>query len=104
MLFELCPNTKQCNVTFKGNHKDVNNIKSCLKVLNECGENVPRFVSHYLDELPPVTFNNMDVSNLLCKMKRLHSEICTLRHTVKLQADIGEDLQTVTSIINRRVL
>ena len=70
VLFELCPNTKQRYIVFKGNQKDVNNIKSCLKVLNECGENIPQFVSHYLDELPPVTFNNMDVSNLLGKMER----------------------------------
>ncbi|CAM4574518.1 unnamed protein product [Leuciscus chuanchicus] len=83
LLFELCPNTKQ--------------------LLNECGANIPRFVSHYLDELPPVTFNNMDVSNLLCKMERLHSEMCALRHAVKLQAEVGEDLRSVTSTIDRRV-
>lgn len=103
VLFELCPNTKQRFVAFKGHQKDVNNIKSCLKVLNECGENIPHFVSHFLDELPPVTFNSMDVSNLLSKMERLHSEICALRQAVKLQADVGEDLRTVTSTIDRRV-
>lgn len=37
VLFELCPDTRQRCVAFKGNQKDVNNIKSCLKVLNECG-------------------------------------------------------------------
>ncbi|XP_077367678.1 uncharacterized protein LOC144011015 [Festucalex cinctus] len=52
LLFELC-STTQRNVLHKGAQKDVNNIKSCLKVLNECGENIPRFVSHYLDDLPP---------------------------------------------------
>lgn len=50
-----------------------------------------------------MTFNNMDVSNLLCKMERLHSEMCALRHSVKLQAEVGEDLRSVTSIIDRRV-
>lgn len=103
VLFELCPNTKQRCVAFKGNQKDANNIKSCLKVLNECGENIPRFVSHYLDELPPVTFNNMDVTNLLSKMERLHSEVCALRHTVKLQADVGDSLYAVTTAIDQRV-
>ncbi|KAL7400814.1 hypothetical protein ABVT39_018298 [Epinephelus coioides] len=74
LLFELCPDTKQRCVAFKGSQKDANNIKSCLKVLNECGENIPHFVSHYLDELPPVTFNSLDVSSLLSKVERLHSE------------------------------
>ncbi len=74
VLFELCPDTKQRCVTYKGNQKDANNIKCCLKVLNECGDNISRFVSHYLDDLQPLSFNNLDVSNLLSKMERLHSE------------------------------
>ncbi len=72
-------------------------------MLNECGENIPRFVSHFLDELPPVTFNNVDVSSLLCRMERLHSEVNALRHALKLQADIGEDLRAATTIIDNRV-
>ncbi|TNN43005.1 hypothetical protein EYF80_046802 [Liparis tanakae] len=32
------------------------------KVKNECRENIARCVSHYLDELPPVTSSNMDIS------------------------------------------
>ncbi len=48
-------------------------------------------------------FNNVDVSNLLCEMERLHSEVCALRHAVKFQADIGEDLYTVTTTTDSRV-
>lgn len=51
VLFELCPSS-QLNISHKGAQKDTNNIKSCLKVLSECGENVPRFVSYYLEDLP----------------------------------------------------
>ncbi|MEQ2170352.1 hypothetical protein GOODEAATRI_034660 [Goodea atripinnis] len=36
-----------------------NNVKVCLKVLNECRDDVSRFMSHYLDELLPVTFTNI---------------------------------------------
>lgn len=75
-LFELCPDTKQRCVVHKG--KTSKNIKSCLKLLNEQLENIPRFVSHNLGELPPVTHNNLDMSEWL------HSEVYTLRHTVKL--------------------
>lgn len=39
----------------------IKNTKSCMKVLNECGENV----CHYLEDLPPVTFSDMDVCSLL---------------------------------------
>lgn len=48
-------------------------------------------------------FNNLDVSNLLGKIERLHSEVCALRHASKLQADIGEDLRTVTETLGSRV-
>lgn len=33
--------------------------------MNECGENTPRIVSHYLDKLPLVAFSNMDIYCLL---------------------------------------
>ncbi|KAL7374985.1 hypothetical protein ABVT39_010259 [Epinephelus coioides] len=64
-LFEVSPNTSQRCVSQKGAQKDLNNIKMCLTVLNKCGEDIPRFVSHFLDELPRVSFNHMDVSALL---------------------------------------
>ncbi|KAL7373446.1 hypothetical protein ABVT39_006953 [Epinephelus coioides] len=88
-LFELCPTTQR-NISHKGAQKDVNNIKSCLKVLNECGDNVPRFVSHYLDELPPVTFTNMDVCGLLRKVEQLHTEVSSVKHALHLQTEISE--------------
>lgn len=70
VLFELCPSTQR-NVIHKGAHKDANNVKSCLKLLNEVGENIPRFVSHFLDELPPVTFNSLDVLACLAELNIL---------------------------------
>lgn len=84
MLFELCPTTQR-NISHKGAQKDANNIKSCLKVLNECGDNVPRFVSYYLDKLPPVTFSNMDVCGLLCKVEQLHAEVSAMKHALHRQ-------------------
>ncbi|KAL7393611.1 hypothetical protein ABVT39_013607 [Epinephelus coioides] len=102
VLFELCP-TLQRYVSHKGQQTDANNIKSCLKVLNACGENIPRFVSHYLDELPPVSFSNMDVWSLLGRMEKMHVEICSLKKTMQLQADISEELRAITMDVNCRV-
>lgn len=63
LLFEVCPKTTQRCVLYKGPQKDINNVKACIKVLNECREDIPRFVSFYLDELPPVTFSSIDGLN-----------------------------------------
>ena len=105
VLFELCPDTKQRQVTYKGAQKDVNNVKACLRVLNECGVNIPRFVSHNLDDLPPVTFNNLDVSSLLGKLEGVYSEVCVcaLRHSMKMKADIEDELRAVSVTLGARV-
>ncbi len=102
VLFELCPTTQR-NVSHKGPQKDVNNIKSCLKVMNECGKDVPRFVSHYLDELPPVSFDSIDVSSLLGRMEQLSAELCSMKHALQLHVNVCEDLRVITVDINRRV-
>lgn len=99
VLFEMCPTTQRC-VSHKGAQKDENNIKSCLKVMNECGENIPRFVLHYLDELPPVTFT---ISNLLVKLERLQADVCPMKCAMQLQANISEDTQTITVELERQV-
>lgn len=45
LLFDMCTTTTRC-IKHKGPQKDINNIKDCLRMLDECGENIPRFVSH----------------------------------------------------------
>ena len=102
VLFDVC-NTKQRNVTHKGLHKDANNIKCCLKVLNECGDNTPRFVSHYLDELPAVSFSNIDVSSLLSKMMNMQAEVSSLKTSLELQAELIGELTSITADVSRRV-
>lgn len=44
ILFEVCPETNLFNIAHKGPQKDINNIKACIKVKNECGENIFQFV------------------------------------------------------------
>ncbi|XDV40281.1 hypothetical protein PO909_009399 [Leuciscus waleckii] len=87
----------------KGPQKDVNNVKSCLKLLNEAGENIPRFVSHYLDELPTVTFNSLDISCLLGKIERVSTDISAMKQAMSAQTNICEDLRLVTAGINQRL-
>lgn len=103
VLFELCPHTTQRFVTHKGHQKDVNNVKSCLKVLNEAGENIPCFVSYHMDELPPVTFNSLDVSCLLGKIDRLGVDLSTMKQALSAQTDVCEDLRGVVAGLNQRL-
>ena len=102
-LFEVCPNTSIRCVSHKGAQKDINNVKMCLKVLNECGEDIPRFVSHYLDDLPPVSFNHLDVSTLLGRMEQINGDICCLKRTLESQTNACESLQVVTATLDGRL-
>ncbi len=99
LLFEICLKTTQCCIS----HKDINNIKPCLKVLNECGEDIPRFVSHYLDDLPPVTFGSIDVSALLGRTEQLNKEVSSMKRTLEAQANVCEDPREVIVAVDRRV-
>ncbi|XP_024152270.1 uncharacterized protein LOC112161417, partial [Oryzias melastigma] len=101
-VFELCPTTQR-NIAHKGAQKDINNLKSCLKVLYECGENTPHFVSHYLEDLPPVTFTSLDVCALLRRMERLYADVSAMKGALQLQVDVCADLRAVTADVDRRV-
>lgn len=57
----------------------------CLKVLNGCGDDRPRFVSHYVEELPPVSFNHIDMSVLLGRMEQINNGICGMKEYLKLK-------------------
>lgn len=103
LLYELCPGTTRKIVAHTGPQKDSKNVKNCLKLLNEAGENVPRFVSHHLDELPPVTFNSLDVSCLLGKIEQLGADITTMKQAVSLQTNTCNDLRIITTDINQRL-
>ena len=74
-----------------------------MKLLNECGEDIPRFVSHYLDELPPVGFGNMDASALLSRVEQLSQQVSGLRKALDTQADVSENLGAIVTAMDRRV-
>lgn len=103
LLFELCPGSTRKLVAHTGPQKDLKNVRSCLKLLNEAGENVPRFVSHHLDELPPVTFDSLNVSCLLGKIEQLSVDITTMKQAVSLQTNTCNDLRIITTDINQRL-
>lgn len=73
-------------------------MKLCLKVLNECGGNIPKFVSHILDDLPPISFNSIDVlvcCVLLGKMQQINN-IAGMKKVMEAQVGACESLRVVT--------
>lgn len=101
-LFELCMTSIRC-IKHRGPQKDADNIKDHLRVLNEGGENIPRFVLHYLDVLPPVGFGNMDASALLSRVEQVSLEVSRLRKILAPQAIVNENLEAVVTALDRRM-
>lgn len=84
ILFEVCPNTCQGCVSHKGAQMDINNVKN-EKMLNECREDISRFVSLYLDDFSPVSFNHIDVPALLGRMEQINTDICCVKTSLETQ-------------------
>ncbi|KAM3609173.1 uncharacterized protein V6R79_010670 [Siganus canaliculatus] len=102
VLFDLCPSSTRKLIAHTGVQKDARNVKSCLKLLNEVGEDAPRFVSHFLDNLPPVTFRSLDVSCLLGKIERLGADVHAMKQALSMQTSVCDDLRTVTADLHLR--
>jgi hypothetical protein len=103
VLFELCPETTQRYIQHRGDQKDVNNVKSCIGLLNELGDKVPRFVSYHLDELPPVSFNSIDVSCLLAKIEKLSADVAIMKQGMTMQVKVSDELRSMTVDLNQRL-
>lgn len=82
---------------------DISNMTLCLKVLNECGENIPGFVSHHLDDLLPVAYSSLDGCCLLQRMDQLCAKLGALKRVVKLQVDVCEQLRPGAVEVNQCV-
>ena len=78
-LFELCAD-ENCTRLRKrqGPHRTTKNIEDIVRLMQEKGTDIPTFVALNLSKLPPVTFDNIDVSQAAkCKWR-------ALRHTCLL--------------------
>lgn len=70
---------------------------------NECGNNIPRFVSNNLDELPPVGFDHVDASALLSKVQQLSREVASLKATLESRANANANLSVATAALEHWV-
>lgn len=101
VMAELFPDSKRWS-SHRGEKKDELYIKMCLAVFKENVE-LPRFVSHYIDELPPVSFKHVDVSALLGRIMQLNGDIELLRMSITSQATACEKLLEISDSLTQRL-
>ena len=96
-LCEVCPTDTRV-LNRKGPKKNVQNLDDVVKRLNELdpeSDVIPCFVARDLGNLPPITFNSIDVSVLLAKIESMHDEVQLLRAGMTCQQTTAETLKQV---------
>ena len=94
-LYEVCPTDTRV-LNRKGPKKNVQNLDDVVKRLNELDperEVIPFFVARDLGNLPPITFNSIDVSVLLAKIESMHDEVQLMRAGMTCQQSTAETLK-----------
>jgi len=98
-LNEVCPTDSSRRIpNRKGPKKNIQNMDDIVKrmfELDASGTVTPCFVARNRSNLPPVTFDSVDVSALLTKMERIGDEVKILRAGVEAQHVCTEDLTNV---------
>lgn len=69
-------------VTRKGDGKASKNVQDIIKILKESATNImPIFVAKDLHRIPPITFDDLDVSRILRELASMRSEMNSLKYT-----------------------
>ena len=80
--------------------KTVKNLGDIYQLLQEKGTNdLPKFVAHDLSKLPPITYENIDVSVLLTKMNNVHTDIEMLKDVLRSQCEVQQSTQQHNTMI-----
>ncbi len=96
-LFALC-GISRC-ISYKGEKKDSMHVKDMIKLLEEKGTEILTFVCKAVDlcKVPPISFDSVDVSNLLCQIQKLKDDVTMLTATVATQSEVIKDHYTINS-------
>ena len=98
-LFKVCPSDSRM-LTRKGLKKNVQNLEDVVKRMNKLDSAVdviPCFLARDLGNLPPITFDSLDVPVLLTKIESLNDEVLLMRGAMKCQQITSEALTKVCS-------
>ena len=93
LLYDICADHDTPRMILrKGPKKSSQNIEDILKLVQEKGTDLPTFVAHNLQLLPPIGFDSLDVSTLLHTIKKTQTEVQLLKEGLKSQAETVNEL------------
>ena len=84
--------------------KSEKNMQDILRLFEETPtEKMPTFVAVNLSKLPPITYDNIDVSALLNAIQQTQTEVALLKSAVKASSEITATLNDSAALIEQRV-
>ena len=101
VLFELCggPGREDRHRKRQGERKKVSTMGDIISLIQRRHNELPvKFVSFDLGNLPPVSFDNIDVCVLLTRMERMQAEMNTLKSVVSAQVSVCNDLKQMHAV------
>ena len=104
LLFDLCANENTTRFKKRiGVDKGKHNMEDLIKLLQEKGDEVPKFVALNLSKLPPITFDSVDVSVLLTEIRKTQNEVKYLKETVETQNHVAREIKESSAMMNTRI-
>ena len=83
----------------QGGRKKVSTMGDIISLIQRRHNELPvKFVSFDLGNLPPVSFDNIDVCVLLIRMERMQAEMNTLKSVVSAQVSVCNDLKQMHAV------
>ena len=102
-LYQLCSSER--NKGHQGSNEGKLHVRDMVKVLQSAGTNVPRFVANpsELSKMPPVTFDNIDVTALLRKIETVQEETAQLKAAVNSSNVAVDNINATTVNLSKRL-
>ena len=98
LLFELCGSGSREDRYRRrqGEHKKMATMRDIIALVQRRNNELPvTFVAHNLSNLPPVTFDSIDVCVLLSRMEHVRLEMDALKAVVSTQTSVCDDIVQV---------
>ena len=98
LLFEMCGSGSREDRYRRrqGEHKKMGTMRDIIAPVQRRNNELPvTFVAHNLSNLPPVTFDSIDVCVLISRMENMRLEMDALKAVVSTQTSVCDDLMQV---------
>ena len=104
VLFKIASSVSSSRkITRKNEMKSKHNIEDIIKLFQESDAITTVFVAADLSKLPPITFDSIDVSNLLNGISSIKADLEGLKDTMTKHNTVAQTLADSAATIDRRV-